>query len=105
MCLNSSKGINFNRHRKELVMAKEKKTATSVQEAPTAPTVSQGNVKWFDWKKGYGFITCAASGGGEVDVFVHQTSIQMEGFRTLYEDEAVRFEAVPGKKDGQWEAK
>ena len=87
-------------------MAKEKKVAKAAA-ADTAPAPSkiEGVVKWFNPQKGWGFVTCADSAGGNMDVFVHQTSILTEGFRTLYEDEAVRFEAVPGKKDGTWEAK
>ena len=49
-----------------------------------------GKVKWFDNKKGYGFI---AQEGGK-DVFVHRTEVQGEGFRSLNEGEAVQFEVV-----------
>eukprot|EP00288_Rhodomonas_lens_P000718 CAMPEP_0177728758 /NCGR_PEP_ID=MMETSP0484_2-20121128/21055_1 /TAXON_ID=354590 /ORGANISM="Rhodomonas lens, Strain RHODO" /LENGTH=117 /DNA_ID=CAMNT_0019241559 /DNA_START=98 /DNA_END=451 /DNA_ORIENTATION=+ len=48
-----------------------------------------GTVKWFNVKKGYGFIT--PSNGGE-DIFVHQTAIHAEGFRSLKEEEPVEFE-------------
>jgi len=48
-----------------------------------------GTVKWFNVKKGYGFITPA--NGGE-DIFVHQTAIHAEGFRSLKEEEPVEFE-------------
>mmetsp|Transcript_19595 Transcript_19595/g.41117 ORF Transcript_19595/g.41117 Transcript_19595/m.41117 type:complete len:114 (-) Transcript_19595:131-472(-) len=48
-----------------------------------------GKVKWFNVKKGYGFIT--PSTGGE-DIFVHQTAIHAEGFRSLAENEEVFFE-------------
>lgn len=48
----------------------------------------QGTVKWFDTKKGYGFIT--DSEGKEH--FVHQSSIIMKGFRHLNEDDIVNFE-------------
>lgn len=54
-----------------------------------------GKVKWFNDKKGYGFIE--QDGGGE-DIFVHHTSIQMDGFRTLNEGEAVKFEVIQGPK-------
>uniref|UniRef100_A0A6U3VVP7 CSD domain-containing protein n=1 Tax=Octactis speculum TaxID=3111310 RepID=A0A6U3VVP7_9STRA len=49
-----------------------------------------GTVKWFNSVKGYGFITQA---GGE-DVFVHQTGINGEGFRSLAKDEPVEFTIV-----------
>ena len=48
-----------------------------------------GTVKWFDNKKGYGFIT--PSTGGK-DLFVHHTSLQMDGFKTLAEDQRVSYE-------------
>ena len=47
----------------------------------------QGNVKWFDAKKGYGFITVE----GQKDIFVHFSAIQGEGYRTLNEGQAVEF--------------
>jgi CspA family cold shock protein len=48
----------------------------------------RGTVKWFNDAKGYGFI--APESGA--DVFVHFSSIQMEGFKTLHEGEDVEFE-------------
>ena len=48
-----------------------------------------GTVKWFDNKKGYGFIT-PTSGGS--DLFVHLSGIQMEGFKTLTEEQTVTYE-------------
>ncbi len=57
-----------------------------------------GKVKWFNDKKGFGFIE--PDGGGE-DIFVHHTSIQSEGFRTLAEGQNVEFEATRGPKGMQ----
>ena len=54
-----------------------------------------GTVKWFNDSKGFGFIT--PDDGGN-DVFVHHTSIDSEGFRTLREDQAVEFEITQGQK-------
>ena len=51
--------------------------------------VETGTVKWFDTKKGFGFITNDSNGQ---DVFVHQTDIQAEGFRSLQDGASVEFE-------------
>ena len=56
-----------------------------------------GQVKWFDDRKGYGFIEWS---GGE-DVFVHYSSIRGQGFRTLIEGERVRFRLEEGDKGPQ----
>ena len=56
-----------------------------------------GNVKWFDSKKGYGFISVE---GGE-DVFVHFSAIQSEGFKTLEEGQKVTFETEQDPKDSK----
>ncbi len=56
--------------------------------------MAQGTVKWFNDKKGFGFI----SQDNGTDVFVHQTSIQGEGFRTLAEGEKVEFEVIKDQK-------
>ena len=57
----------------------------------------QGTVKWFSNEKGYGFISRE---GGE-DVFVHFSSIEGEGYKTLNEGQAVEFEIVDGPKGKQ----
>ena len=56
--------------------------------------MATGTVKWFNDKKGYGFIS---QDDGQ-DVFVHQTSIQGEGFRTLAEGDKVEFEVIKDQK-------
>ena len=56
--------------------------------------MSQGTVKWFNDAKGFGFLQ--EDGGG--DVFVHQSEIQAEGFRTLAEGDRVEFETISGPK-------
>jgi len=48
-----------------------------------------GTVKWFNNQKGYGFITPTE---GEKDLFVHMSSIQMEGFKTLSDNQKVSYE-------------
>jgi CspA family cold shock protein len=57
-----------------------------------------GTVKWFNATKGFGFIT--PDGGGE-DLFVHQSEIQMAGYRELNEGQRVEFEVTQGKKGMQ----
>ncbi len=59
--------------------------------------MAEGTVKWFDDAKGYGFI---AQEGGK-DVFVHFSSIQREGFRSLAEGDRVNFDVVDGPKGPQ----
>lgn len=56
--------------------------------------MAMGKVKWFSNQKGYGFIT-SESGG---DVFVHHSSIQMDGYKTLEEGQEVEFEVQQGPK-------
>ncbi|MCX5853747.1 MAG: cold-shock protein [Deltaproteobacteria bacterium] len=56
--------------------------------------MSEGIVKWFNEKKGFGFI---ASDDG-TDVFVHFSAIQDSGFRTLTEGQRVSFDVESGKK-------
>ena len=57
-------------------------------------TVATGVVKWFNSEKGYGFI----SQSDGVDVFVHHSSIQMSGYRTLTEGQEVEFDVQEGQK-------
>ena len=56
--------------------------------------MARGKVKWFNDQKGFGFIEQE----GGPDVFVHHTSIQGEGFKTLAEGEEVEFEVTKGPK-------
>ena len=56
-----------------------------------------GTIKWFDAKKGYGFINRQ---NGE-DVFVHFSAIQGTGYRTLKDGQKVEFEVVQGQKGPQ----
>ncbi|WP_079535395.1 cold-shock protein [Phoenicibacter congonensis] len=61
--------------------------------------MAQGKVKWFNGEKGYGFISMEDSD----DLFVHYSEIQMDGYKTLKEDQLVEFEIVDGN-DGKLQA-
>jgi CspA family cold shock protein len=56
--------------------------------------MASGHVKWFDNKKGFGFISNEAG----TDVFVHYSAIQGAGFKTLKEGEVVQFELIQSDK-------
>ncbi len=56
--------------------------------------MTKGTVKWFNDSKGFGFITSEDGG----DVFVHHSSIQGAGFKSLAEGDAVSFETEKGPK-------
>ena len=56
-------------------------------------SMAEGTVKWFNPEKGYGFIS---QEDGE-DLFVHFSEIQMDGFRTLDEGQAVTFDITTGQ--------
>lgn len=59
--------------------------------------MAQGTVKWFNDKKGFGFIV--AEDGK--DVFVHHTAIEGDGYKSLKEGEKVQFDVVKGPKGDQ----
>lgn len=59
--------------------------------------MQQGTVKWFNAKKGYGFISDAEG----KDVFVHFSALNMEGFKELKDGEQVEFEVADGAKGPQ----
>ena len=57
--------------------------------------MANGTVKWFSDQKGYGFIT---PDDGDKDLFVHQSAIEADGFRSLAEGAKVSYEVVQGPK-------
>ena len=59
--------------------------------------MSKGTVKWFNNQKGYGFISDEAGN----DVFVHYTGLNMEGYKTLEDGQAVEYDVTEGEKGPQ----
>lgn len=59
--------------------------------------MTKGTVKWFNSQKGYGFLTTDEG----KDVFVHFTGLNMEGFKTLEENQSVEFDVIDGEKGPQ----
>ena len=59
--------------------------------------MNTGTVKWFNSEKGYGFISVE----GAADVFVHYSSIQADGFKTLEEGQKVTFDITEGPRSPQ----
>jgi len=57
-----------------------------------------GTVRWFNNKKGYGFIQKKTDGK---DIFVHYSAIAMEGYKTLQTNDVVSFEVTAGDKGPQ----
>ncbi len=60
--------------------------------------MQQGTVKWFNDAKGFGFITPT---DGSEDIFVHYSTVQGDGFKSLAEGQKVEFEATRGPKGMQ----
>lgn len=57
----------------------------------------KGTVRWFNAKKGFGFISDEEG----KDVFVHFSALQMDGFKVLEEGDEVEFEVIDGEKGPQ----
>lgn len=60
-------------------------------------TMNKGTVKWFNAQKGYGFITDESG----KDIFVHFSGLNMEGYKTVDEGQAVVFDVIDGPKGPQ----
>ncbi|MEE8388324.1 MAG: cold-shock protein [Acidiferrobacterales bacterium] len=60
--------------------------------------MATGTVKWFSASKGYGFISPE---NGGTDVFAHFSAIEMDGFKTLKEGQAVEYDVQDGPKGPQ----
>ena len=75
--------------------------AESSSNSKKAVQMAQGTVKWFNAEKGYGFIEPE---DGSSDVFVHYSSIEGSGFKSLEENQRVEFEIGEGQKGPQAQA-
>ena len=75
-------------------MSNKKGNKSAVKSAGTG--TQRGTVKWFNAKKGYGFIT-----QGDEDIFVHYTGLNMEGYKSLDEGAEVTFDITEGKNGPQ----
>ena len=64
-------------------------------DAQEVPSRIQGQVKWFDFTKGYGFIT---RGDGRGDILLHQACVRQSGFKTVQEGATVVCEAIVGSR-------
>lgn len=60
--------------------------------------MSTGTVKWFNADKGFGFIS---PDDGTADIFVHHSAIDMDGYRSLADDQRVEYTASQGPKGPQ----
>ena len=77
-------------------------SALRMSEEEAAGSVQTGVVKWFSTEKGFGFIV---PDDGSPDVFVHQTAIKAEGFRSLADGESVEFDTETDPSTGKTKAK
>jgi len=59
--------------------------------------MARGTVKWFSDQRGYGFIAAE----GEQEIYVHHSSIEGDGFRTLHEGEQVEFDLKSGDRGAE----
>ena len=73
---------------------KDNQSILTSQVQPKTRVLEEGSVKWFDGKRGYGFIEKQDGG----DVFVHHSAIKGPGFKTLSEGDRVSFEVEQGDK-------
>ncbi|KAA8496404.1 Cold shock domain-containing protein 4 [Porphyridium purpureum] len=75
----------------------------SVPEATDVPVGAKrsGRCKWFDKKRGYGYVTCSQT---KLEVFVHQSQLKYDGFRALRENEKVEFVVAVDERTGLMKA-
>ncbi len=68
-----------------------------IEARPGGYTMNTGKVKWFNAEKGYGFIT----GEDGKDIFVHYSSINADGYKTLEEGQTVTYDVVESNRGQQ----
>jgi CspA family cold shock protein len=81
--------------RQQRSLAIQKSTAPKRSSTGGVPAMMTGIVKWFNNAKGYGFVK---PDNRDEDVFVHFSSIEMDGYKTLKEGQKVEFEVSQGPK-------
>jgi cold shock protein len=74
------------------------KTSNNTSTKGEIEMAEKGTIRWFNNKKGYGFIQKDTDGK---DIFVHYSAIVMEGYKTLKTNDKVSFEIVQGEKGPQ----
>lgn len=74
------------------------RSSSDEEATTTATTIFPGTVKWFDTKKGFGFLTRDSDGE---DFFVHQSAIQADGFRDLTDAAAIEFQLETNPDTGK----
>jgi superfamily II DNA/RNA helicase/cold shock CspA family protein len=85
-------------HEREPVVVPAGDTSIEGGDAPSGSSAwPSGTIKWFDARKGFGFIERE----GQSDVFVHFSAIEGDGYRRLVEGQEVEFEVGPGRRGEQ----
>jgi len=92
-CLKRYRGQRYNRNADKAHWLKRGEP-TVLTLCKEQVSMANGKVKWFNEKKGFGFIESEEHG----DVFVHFSAIQGDGFKTLRDGDSVTFEVTQGQK-------
>jgi len=93
VCLHDGTGFRSRAGARGTAAQQARRASCAPRGRKVSQAMAEGTVKWFNPDKGYGFISRE---DGE-DLFVHFSEIQMEGFKTLEEGEAVVFDVTTGQ--------